>query len=583
MIDGVLLRNSCLLLLEVNLHQPDLYILAFERELLAASRTFYAAESQALISTNPVADYMRQAESRILEEEARADRYFDKSTKTKLRTILQEELLTKYSKRLVDDPSGAVFLLKQGAVEDMGRMYSLFQRVPECLVDVREALFQLVKSTGTAIVGDKEHQRVPRLFVEKVLECRTHYMQFIDVSFKQDRQFARVLKDALEHFLNLDTRAAQYLSLYLDDLLRKQQHSSGLHLSDQELDAKLNDIMSIFRYIQDKDIFEEYYKQHLSQRLLEHTSSNAEIEKLMIAKLKAESGHQFTSRLEGMFRDMELSKEVMQTWKEGQQQTQVSSTTHDIPALTLVFEFSTEGSPSCLLSCCLFSVARWMRVVRVRAHDGLLASSARAAMHPPSRGSHRHGRVQALLHLSAQWPQAHMADRARSGRVAVHVRGREEAGARRAHVSDVHTHAIQHRRQALLRRDSDRDRHSGGRTHTTSPLTRTPASEDPAEEPSRQSVRARSSIQVQHEVRVEAVQEQDLRAQQGCGGCGRRCDCGGRRHERHRFVYRCRCVRRVRRRILLLGVHTRVRAGVTQVQRRGVARANHEESKDTRP
>lgn len=323
MIDGVLLKNSCQLLLEVNLHQPDLYILAFERDLLAASRTFYAAESQQFIATNTIADYLRQAESRILEEEARADRYFDKSTKLKLRVILQEELLSKYSKRIVDDPSGAVFLLKQGAVEDMARMYTLFQRVPECLADVSNALLHLVRASGTAIVSDPEHKRVPRLFVEKVLECRAHYLQFITDSFKQDRHFARVLKDALEYFINLDTRSSQYLSLYLDDLLRKQGHGGG-QLSDLDLDEKLTDLMSIFRYLQDKDIFEEFYKQHLSQRLLENTSSNTEIEKMMIAKLKAECGHQFTSRLEGMFRDMELSKQMMQTWKEGEQQVQAA-------------------------------------------------------------------------------------------------------------------------------------------------------------------------------------------------------------------------------------------------------------------
>lgn len=319
MIDGVLLKNSCLLLWEVNLHDPELYILAFERDLIAASRTFYATESQGFIAANTVSDYMVQAERRILEEEARADRYFDKSTKAKLRIILHEELISKYSKRLVDDPSGAVFLLKQGAVDDMGRMYSLFLRVPECLADVRLALFDLVKSAGTAIVSDKEHQRIPRLFVEKVLECRSHYMQFIEHSFLQDRSFARALKDALEYFINLDTRAAQYLALYLDDLLRKQQHSSGLHLSDLELDARLVDIMSIFRYLHDRDIFEEFYKQHLSQRLLDNTSSNAEIEKLMISKLKADCGHQFTSRLEGMFKDIELSRSTMQTWKDARQ------------------------------------------------------------------------------------------------------------------------------------------------------------------------------------------------------------------------------------------------------------------------
>lgn len=42
----------------------------------------------------------------------------------------------------------------------------------------------------------------------------------------------------------------------------------------------------------------------------------------MISKLKSECGHALTSRLEGMFRDMDLSKQIMATWKEGEPQSQ---------------------------------------------------------------------------------------------------------------------------------------------------------------------------------------------------------------------------------------------------------------------
>jgi cullin 3 len=81
----------------------------------------------------------------------------------------------------------------------------------------------------------------------------------------------------------------------------------------QDLDAKLNDVLSLFRYLSDKDVFEEYYKQHLALRLLEFANQGGlgsgigggaaagaggtgeaakELEKIMIAKLKAECGHQ---------------------------------------------------------------------------------------------------------------------------------------------------------------------------------------------------------------------------------------------------------------------------------------------------
>lgn len=57
--------------------------------------------------------------------------------------------------------------------------------------------------------------------------------------------------------------------------------------------------MVLFRYLQEKDVFERYYKQHLAKRLLLNKSLSDDSEKNMISKLKTECGCQFTSKLEG--------------------------------------------------------------------------------------------------------------------------------------------------------------------------------------------------------------------------------------------------------------------------------------------
>ena len=79
----------------------------------------------------------------------------------------------------------------------------------------------------------------------------------------------------------------------------------------------LNNVVSLFRFLSDKDVFEKYYKQHLSKRLLGNHSVSEDSERLMIAKLKMECGFQFTSKLEGMFQDVHLNQEVQvefQNW-----------------------------------------------------------------------------------------------------------------------------------------------------------------------------------------------------------------------------------------------------------------------------
>lgn len=77
--------------------------------------------------------------------------------------------------------------------------------------------------------------------------------------------------------------------LYIDELLK-----SGLKgVSEVDADLQLEKVIVIFRYIQDKDIFENFYKQHLAKRLLSGRSVSEDAEKSMISKLKVHARAEF--------------------------------------------------------------------------------------------------------------------------------------------------------------------------------------------------------------------------------------------------------------------------------------------------
>lgn len=71
----------------------------------------------------------------------------------------------------------------------------------------------------------------------------------------------------------------------------------------------------MFRYIQDKDIFEGFYKNSFSKRLLESRHICEDAERALIVKLKEECGFQFTQRLEVMFKDIKMSEEIMNEYR----------------------------------------------------------------------------------------------------------------------------------------------------------------------------------------------------------------------------------------------------------------------------
>ena len=57
-------------------------------------------------------------------------------------------------------------------------------------------------------------------------------------------------------------------------------------MSEEDIDVLLDKVMMLFRFIQEKDVFEKYYKQHLAKRLLLGKSCSDDAERNMIGKLK---------------------------------------------------------------------------------------------------------------------------------------------------------------------------------------------------------------------------------------------------------------------------------------------------------
>jgi hypothetical protein len=70
--------------------------------------------------------------------------------------------------------------------------------------------------------------------------------------------------------------------------------------------------------LSDKDAFERFYKAYLARRLLlsqPGRSSIEDVEKSIVSKLKIECGHQFTLKIEGMFKDIAVSEDLTREHK----------------------------------------------------------------------------------------------------------------------------------------------------------------------------------------------------------------------------------------------------------------------------
>ncbi|XP_047959962.1 cullin-3A-like [Salvia hispanica] len=301
-----LMRNIIKMLMDLG---PSVYQEDFEKSFLQVSADFYRAESQEYIECCDCADYLKKAERRLNEEIDRVSHYLDTKTETKITNVVEKEMIANHKLRLIHmENSGLIKMLLDDKFEDLARMYNLFHRVSIGLSTIRDVMTSHIRDTGKQLVTDPEKSKNPVEFVETLLEKRDKYDKIISSAFSNDKTFQNALSSSFEYFINLNPRSPEYISLFVDDKLRK-----GLKgVKDDDVELILDKVMILFRYLQEKDVFEKYYKQHLAKRLLSGKTVSDDAERSLIVKLKTECGYQFTSKLEGMFTDMKTSQDTMQ-------------------------------------------------------------------------------------------------------------------------------------------------------------------------------------------------------------------------------------------------------------------------------
>lgn len=307
------IKNICQMLVELGIDKRSVYEEIFELPFLDQSAQFYQSESQRYLSENCTSTYIRQVEQRIDEESKRAQRYLDAGTEQKIVSVVERELITEHMNSIIEmDNSGVVSMLRDQKNEDLNCMYRLLCRVQAGLQCMITCVSNYLRQQGKSLVTEEEGGKSDAVqYIQKLLDLKDRFDVFLTKSFNNDKEFLKMVAKDFEYFLNLNPKSPEYLSLFVDDKLKK----GAKGMTETEIEQVLEKTMVLFRYLQDKDVFERYYKQHLAKRLLLNKSVSDDSEKNMISKLKTECGCQFTSKLEGMFKDMAISNSTMEEFK----------------------------------------------------------------------------------------------------------------------------------------------------------------------------------------------------------------------------------------------------------------------------
>ncbi|KAI8912953.1 Cullin [Powellomyces hirtus] len=336
----------------------DVYKQFFETPFIAKTEEYYKMESERFISENSIIDYMKKAESRLAEEDNRVQMYLHSSSQKPLILCCENVLIRNHTGPIQEEFQN---LLDQDKLDDLSRMYGLLSRVPESLEKLRltfevhvrkqglSAIEKVAESAQAAPEGEEDEEDEPKgkpaasaapkkagdvdskTYVDALLAVHQKYSSLVETAFRGETGFGASLDRACREFVNRNivcekssSKSPELLAKHCDSLLKK-----GSKITDEhEVEEVLNSVMTLFKYVEDKDVFQKFYQKQLARRLVNQLSANGDTEESMINKLKDACGFEFTSKLQRMFQDVALSKDLNDQFKE---QTARSAEKSDLP------------------------------------------------------------------------------------------------------------------------------------------------------------------------------------------------------------------------------------------------------------
>lgn len=347
-IERPLIRH-CISMLE-GLYETDteeesskLYLTIFEPAFLESSRKFYAAEGQQLSSSVDASSFCRKVSTRLREEEERCLYTLSPLTEPRIKAVIDDELVKRHIEDVINmEGSGVKYLLDNNRMSDLHNVYNLMSRVDKKKIALTKAIQKRVVELGNEInnaaktfsqapsappksepgkkngKGPAQDERPANQqtaaaikWVDDCLDLKKKYYAVWEEALASDQGMQSSIASSFSDFINSITRSSEYLSLFFDENLKKGIKGK----TEDEVDVLLDNGITLLRYIRDKDLFETYYKKHLSRRLLMKRSVSMEAEQQMISKMKMEVGNTFTQRLEAMFKDVAISEDLTSNYR----------------------------------------------------------------------------------------------------------------------------------------------------------------------------------------------------------------------------------------------------------------------------
>jgi len=172
----------------------DLYKENCEPVFLEATKSYYKEQSDKIVDSIAVAEYLVYSENKIKEERERIMYYMHPSTLKPGISVLQEVLIKNNAERLLK--GGFKQLMDFDRINDLSRMYRLFSDIgdDEMIVNAHRLY---VQNRGWKLIKDHGEK-----CIEHIITFKRKIDNLLEGAFLNDKKFSNANKQGWEKFLN---------------------------------------------------------------------------------------------------------------------------------------------------------------------------------------------------------------------------------------------------------------------------------------------------------------------------------------------------------------------------------------------
>ncbi|CAF1539242.1 unnamed protein product [Adineta ricciae] len=218
-------------------------------------------------------------------------------------------------------------LLDDNNYNELSRQFESIRRLKilknELLKLIEEHVYEKGRHEIESIYTDKSINETidPSFYIETLIDLQTKYQALIQKILANDAACIAACNSGCAKFANqnvlteksdMTTKSEVLLCQYCDLLLKKGKTAT----TDDNWNHKQKTILIVFDFIESKDLFMRIYQKKLCKRLLNKSSVSHEYETSLISTFKDKCGHEYTSKIEQMMKDIRISEDLTKEYKE---------------------------------------------------------------------------------------------------------------------------------------------------------------------------------------------------------------------------------------------------------------------------